>query len=135
AAEPSNTEYRLHLLRAKQEASIVFAKRGDTLAEQKDYASAYAAYHQAFTSDQTNELAQAKMGRRLELQKAQSGELANYDPRSGNIVATSADIKPPQRMRSRDVVQSFIYRDTSLRLVIEQIAEALDLNVLFDESF
>ena len=38
SAEPNNPEYRLHYLRALQQASLMYIKRGDSLAEQNDYA-------------------------------------------------------------------------------------------------
>ena len=46
AAEPNNPEYQLHLLRAKQNAALMLAGRGDALAEQRDYVGAYRAYRQ-----------------------------------------------------------------------------------------
>src|SRR5206468_2542106 len=98
-----------------------YTKRGDALAAQRDYAGAYAAYHQAFGFDPTNELASVKLDRMLEQQKAQSrsSELSNYDPRTGNIVATGLDVKLPLPGRPGDVVQSFNCKDASLRQMIE----------------
>ena len=135
AAEPASTEYRLHLLRAKQNASIMAMKRGDALAEQGDYPGAYTAYHQASSYDPTNELAQTKRERLTAQQKAPPGDSFNYNPRTGNVVPAGHEIKTAPRTRPREVVQAIIYKDTSLRLVIEQIADFLELNVLFDDSF
>jgi general secretion pathway protein D len=132
AAEPNNPEYRLHLHRALVNASIMFLKRGDALAEQNDYASAYNAYRQAFAYDQTNELARVKMERMIEQQK---GEAPSYN-RIGNIVPTSGEITRPQRPRApRDVVQNIEFKDTSLRLAITTIGRQLGLNVIFDDTF
>jgi general secretion pathway protein D len=137
AAEPSSTEYRLHLLRAKQNASIMFLQRGDQLAEQGDYPEAYTAYQQAFTYDQTNELARTKMEHLATQQETQSHapEAFNYNPRTGNITPANAEIKVASKPRPREVLQSISFREASLRLAIEQMADFLDLNVLFDESF
>jgi len=43
AEKPSNVEYQLHLQRALVSAGIMLVKRGDGLAEQKDYNAAYQA--------------------------------------------------------------------------------------------
>src|SRR5215467_13720153 len=68
AEKPSNIEYQLHLQRALVSAAIMLVERGDRLAEQKDYQSAYEAYRQAYAFDNTNELALIKMRRMLEAQ-------------------------------------------------------------------
>jgi general secretion pathway protein D len=137
AAEPDNAEYRLHLVRALQNASLMLLRRGDTLAEQEELASAYAAYKQAYAYDQTNEMARLKMERMLERQRAQSGasEKSGSDPGAGNIVPASAEVVAPQRPRSTDALQRLDYKDTSLKLVIRSLAQMLELNVMFDDSF
>ncbi len=135
AAEPGNTEYRLHLLRAMQQASIMLTKRGDALVAKQDYAGAYAAYHQAFSYDPTNELARVKMERASSALRPEAGERANYDPRTGNFVATGADIRLPQQADTSDLAQAVNFKDASLKQIIEQLAAQLNLNVLFDESF
>jgi len=136
AAEPGNPEYKLHLLKALQQASLMFMKRGEALEQQNDYASAYTAYKQAFNYDQTNELARVKMERMIDQQKAQSGgnEPASYTP-SGNFRPTSSDVRVADRPRTRDVVQSIEYKETSLKFVIANIAKSLGINVLFDDTF
>src|ERR1051325_8673555 len=114
AAEPGNAEYRLHLSRALLNASLMFMKRGDALAEQKDFASAYNAYRQAAVYDPTNELARLKMNQMIERQKAQSGVGApvNYNA-IGNVVQTGGDVTVAQKQRQqKDVVQTVEYRDT-----------------------
>jgi predicted negative regulator of RcsB-dependent stress response len=62
AAEPDNAEYRLHLLRALQDASLMLLKRGDALAERNELAGAYVAYKQADAYDQTD---QTRSGMRM----------------------------------------------------------------------
>lgn len=137
AAEPGNAEYRLRLLRAVQMAALLFTTRGDAFAARNDYAAAYNAYARAFTFDPTNEVARVKMVRMLEQQQAQAGwgEAASYNPRTGNLVATSNEIRTPRRPARSAVAQRIDFKDASLKLVIETIARQLNLNVIFDESF
>src|SRR5258706_15670850 len=66
SAEPNNPEYRLHYLRALQQASLMYVKRGDALSEQNDYAGAYTAFRTAYNYDQGNEIARIKMERMLD---------------------------------------------------------------------
>jgi general secretion pathway protein D len=136
AAEPGNAEYRLHLHRAMLNASIMFMKRGNELAEQQDYASAYNAYRQAFAYDQTNEIARLKMAQMVEQQKIQAGLSApvKYN-QIGNFVPTSGEINTAQKPRPKDVAQAVEFKDTSLKLAITSLAKQLGLNVLFDETF
>ncbi len=137
AAEPGNVEYRLHLLRASQDASLMFLKRGDALAEQRDFESAYTAYNRAYAYDQTNEMARLKLGRMLEQRRAPSaaGETGGSGPRSGNPVYASVEVTTPRRPRPDEAAQSIEYRETSLRLVIRSLARASGLNVMLDDSF
>ncbi|HYE74526.1 MAG TPA: secretin N-terminal domain-containing protein, partial [Blastocatellia bacterium] len=139
AADPGNPEYRLHLVRALTAASLMFIKRGDTAVENNDYATAYTAYKQAYSYDPTNEIARVKMERMIELQKAAAGlgDVPNYNSRTGNFTNTSAtiDVAQPQRPRSRDLASTIQYDKTSLRMVIQNIARQLNLNVVFDETF
>ncbi|HEX4945511.1 MAG TPA: secretin N-terminal domain-containing protein, partial [Blastocatellia bacterium] len=133
AAEPSNPEYQLHLLRAKQNAALMLAGRGDALAEQRDYTGAYRAYRQAAAYDDANELVHVKMRRIAE--QAATNNPAHYNPRTGNVQAASADIALPHRSQARDLLQIIHFEDARLRQVIERMANDLGLNVLFDESF
>src|SRR5262245_51390019 len=94
SSEPNNPEYKLHYLQALQRASLMYVNRGDALAEQNDYASAYTAYRQAYNYDQGNEIARFKMERMLELQKAQASgtnDQINYNIKTGHIKPTSND--------------------------------------------
>ncbi|MEP7343237.1 MAG: secretin N-terminal domain-containing protein [Acidobacteriota bacterium] len=138
ADEPGNAEYKLRLLRSMQMASLMFAARGDVLAVKDDYAGAYNAYARAANYDPTNESMRLKMVRMLEQQKAQmsGGEAARYNPRTGNLVPASNEIRTPARPARGDVLQKIEYKDgTSLKLVIENLARLLNLNVVFDDSF
>ena len=142
AAEPNNIEYRLHWLRARQQASILAAQRGDELAARSDYAGAYTAYQQAFLTDATNELARTKMQRMTEQLQASANATNSrneaqpaFYPATGNVIATPADIRPAPSSKSRDLVHTIQFAAANLRQVIEVMAEYLELNVLFDESF
>jgi general secretion pathway protein D len=136
AAEPSNAEYKLHLLRAAQQASLALTRRGDALAEQQNYTGAAKSYRAAYAYDRGNDLARVKSERlREQAESAGADRAADFDPRTGNVVAASAPIRAPERPRSSDVMQVIVFRDAHLRQVIEHFAEGLGLNVLFDESF
>jgi general secretion pathway protein D len=138
AEDPGNIEYRLRLLRAAQMASLMFVARGDLLEAKSDFASAYNAYARAYNYDRTNETVRVKMARMLEQQRAKEGfgGAAPYNPRTGNLVETSSAIRTPQRFSREDLMLKIEYREgASLKLVIENLARQLDLNIIFDESF
>src|SRR5262245_11121305 len=105
-AEPNNPEYRLHYLRALQQASIMYIKRGDALADQNDYAGPYTAYKTAFGYDRTNEIARQKMERMREQQKNQSEGGQPLVVKSANIRNTGGEIQTLTRPRNREVVTS-----------------------------
>ncbi|MEK6288487.1 MAG: secretin N-terminal domain-containing protein [Acidobacteriota bacterium] len=149
--KPSNIEYQLHLQRALVSAGTMLVERGDSLAEKKDYNAAYNAYRQAFSFDPTNELALIKMRRMLEAQGLPpdnlptSGDPAGpkYRPdsnlkasyTSGGNAATLSPMRvqmpaiPGRRFSRTDVV----YRDTNILTAIEQLAQMMKLNVMFDQ--
>ena len=138
AADTSNPEYRIHLLKASQSASQMFMKRGAEFEKDGDFASAYTAFKQATAYDQTNEIAPIKMKRMIELQKAQAG--LGEAPKTnaiGNIIPTSADISPSQKYqsRSKDIASTIYFKDTSLKSVILSLSKQLGLNIMFDETF
>ena len=138
AAEPNNIEYRLRWLRTRQQASLLAAQRGDELVARADYAGAYTAYHQAFVADPTNELARTKMQRMTEQLQTPATTNASqpaFYPATGNVIATPADIRPAPPGKSRDLAHTIQFAAANLRQVIEVMAEYLELNVLFDESF
>jgi general secretion pathway protein D len=153
AAKPSSAEYALHLQRALVNAGIMLVERGDMLAEQKDYNAAYQAYRQAYAFDPTNELALIKMRRMLEIQGLPTDNLPkggdpagpSYKRQAPNTnvkVSTSAassvapanatttPAQPP--LPRRRVVQDIVYRGVPLMTAIEQLAQSMRLNVVFD---
>ena len=139
AADPGNTEYKLHAIRAMTTASLMYLKRGNDFAAENDFASAYTAYKQAATYDQTNEVAMIKMKRMIELQKAAAGygEAPKINPNTGSYMPTKNDIAPPQNQRGRakDLAAVINYREQPLKQVISNIAKQLNINVIFDETF
>jgi general secretion pathway protein D len=138
AEDPGNAEYRLRLLRATQMASLMFVARADLLEAKGDFAAAYNDYARAYSYDRTNETARLKMTRMLEQQRAAQGlgKAEPYNPRTGNLIQTSNEIRTPPRLSRDDLMQRIEYREgASLKLVIENLARQLGLNVIFDESF
>ena len=151
--KPSNVEYQLHLQRALVSAAIMLVERGDSLAEKKDYNAAYNAFRQAFAFDPTNELALIKMRRMLEAQGLpteglpRSGDSAgpSYKPSgSGQNVSTSyaggaagqarrMKVQMPAIPGRRFAKTDVIYRDTNILTAIEQLAQMMKLNVMFDQ--
>jgi general secretion pathway protein D len=149
--KPSNVEYSLHLQRALVSAAIMLVERGDSLAEKKDYNAAYNAYRQAFSYDPSNELALVKMRRMLEFQGLPTDNLPQVgDPagpkfkREQNLKASGpggASIVPTSTMKiqmpsipgRRFSKTDVIYRDTNILTAIEQLAQMMKLNVVFDQ--
>ncbi|MGH9768609.1 MAG: FecR domain-containing protein, partial [Blastocatellia bacterium] len=138
SAEPNNPEYRIHYLQALQRASLMYVNRGDALAEQNDYASAYTAYRQAYNYDQGNEIARFKMERMLELQKAQAGGTSDqivYNNRTGNIRPVGSEIQVATKPRPKgDVATTVAFKDTSFKAAVNTLGKQLGLNVVFDDS-
>src|SRR5215216_4649430 len=160
AEKPSNVEYQLHLQRALISAGIMLAKRGDDLAEKKDYNAAYQAYRQAYSFDNTNELALIKMRRMLEYQglptyniptgKDPAGPSLTPRNKDANVKATYSNIAPggpattgaagntkvqlPTIPGRKFAKTDVIYRDTPLLTAIEQLAQTMKLNVIFDQQ-
>lgn len=150
--KPSNVEYILHLQRALVSAAIMLVERGDTLADKKDYNAAYNAYRQAFSYDPTNELALVKMRRMLEFQGLPTDNLPkvgdpagpSYKPKPDNLKASATagvGILPTSQMKiqmpaipsRRFSKTDVIYRDTNILTAIEQLAQMMKLNVVFDQ--
>ncbi len=133
SAEPNNPEYRLNYLRALQQASLMYVKRGDALADQNDYAGAYTAYRAAYQYDQGNEVARIKMERMLDQQKAVAGGLEPVSTTpSGNVKPTSF-IEIKSNPRSRDAVTDIQF-STNFKSVAKTLAKQLDINVIFDKD-
>jgi general secretion pathway protein D len=160
AEKPSNIEYQLHLQKCLVNAGAMLVDRGDRLAEQKDYNAAYQAYRQAYSFDSTNEMALIKARRMLEKQGLPTKDLpSGHDPSGPSIkpeddpnkkasyittgMPTANGINfnsrnipvqlpaiPGRRFAKTDVV----YRDTPLLSAIEQLAQTMKLNVIFDQQ-
>lgn len=154
AEKPSNVEYTLHLQRALVSAAIMLVERGDSLAEKKDYNAAYNAYRQAFSFDPTNELALIKMRRMLEAQGLPTDNLpktndpagpnwkpakpdhnvaASYTSGGGAAPVTQMRVQMPGIPGRRFSKTDVIYRDTNILTAIEQLAQMMKLNVMFDQ--
>jgi general secretion pathway protein D len=133
-AEPTNPEYKLHLLRAQQNASLLLTQQGDTLASAENFAAAASAYRLAHIYDPTNEAARRKAERMSERQTPGEPPLP-FNPNTGNVLAASVGIATATPRSSSDTLQVINFREVRLRQVIETFAERLGLNVLFDETF
>lgn len=159
--KPANVEYQLHLSRALTNASLMLIERGDRLADQKDYQAAYQAYRQAFAFDQANELALVKARSMLEAMGLPTSDLPSLGDPSGPKYKPNKE-ESPNKMASlttsyNGVVQptgvtsmvpaqlsapssrkfqktQVIYRDNNLLTIIEQLAQTMGLNVIFDQQ-
>jgi general secretion pathway protein D len=139
---PKNPEYRLHYQRALFNASQMYMKKGNLLANEKDYEGAYLAFRKAYAYDPVNELAKAQMEKMVRLQKGLENGDGPEDKNNTNtdvkLVKTSAGanfsqtLQVPQKMEKyRDVVFSV---PVDLQGAIKDLAKDLDLNVLFDST-
>jgi general secretion pathway protein D len=156
AEKPSNIEYQIHFQRALVNAGIMLVERGDRLAVQKDFNAAYQAYRQAYSFDPTNDVARIKMRRMLEEQGLPTdgvpGESDPAGPKwkrrtdsnmrmtlspTGHLVPTGNNGQPVQlpgmpSTRKQQVKTDVIARSDNLLSFIEQLAQAMGLNVVFD---
>jgi general secretion pathway protein D len=142
---PKNPEYRLHYIRALFNASQLYMRKGAALANEKDYKGGYDAYRKAYAYDPTNELAKAEMEKMARLYKEilDSDNPAKKDSKDGvKLVQTSykgqnipANIVIPQKLEELGNVGPFP-GGIDLQTLIKDLAQSLDLNVIFDsESF
>lgn len=135
--DPGNPEYKLHLLRSLSRASLTFMERGKTLAEQGDYEGAYQAFRQAYSYDNSNEMALSRMKNMLEkLGISNDGadsfgnndlkktSLSNETNNSKNIALSISNFRP----------QNFSFRDAPASVVINTIAKQSKLNVVYDDQ-
>ncbi len=138
--DPKNPEYRLHYQRSLFNASQMFMKKGRSLAAQKDYAGAYIAFRKAYGYDPVNELAKSEMDRMLRFQEGlQNGDLITDSEGNVKLIKTSSkaddvvapdDFTVPQKFEKlRDVP---FPGGVDLQFLIKELAQDLDLNVLFD---
>ncbi len=140
ADSPKNPEYRLHYQRALFNASQMYMKKGRMLAAENDFAGAYIAFRKAYAYDPVNELAKAEMERMIREQKSLLGE-SDPDPADVRLIRTGLnepkvpdDVAIPARYEQlRDVP---FPSGIDLQYLIRELANDLDLNVLFDtQSF
>ncbi|MEP6923194.1 MAG: secretin N-terminal domain-containing protein [Pyrinomonadaceae bacterium] len=145
AARPQDAEYRLHYRRALFNASQMMMQRGRVFAEQKNYVAGYNAFRQAFGYDATNELAKAEMDRMLRLQKQAEDpddpnkpkESPTAQPPGVKLIPTSYNVQPgqPQQQDTQlEALRDIKFSDVDLKNVIKDLAQSLDLNVLFDSD-
>jgi general secretion pathway protein D len=137
AADPSNMEYQLHFRRASFNASQTYMQQGRSLSERGDFVGAYNAFRQAYGYDPVNELAVSEMERMLRLQAVKDGRAnPNGSPKEssegGTFTPASAqaqDLATPreQQLRVVDV-------KGDLKQLIRNLAEQLNLNVIFDRQ-
>ena len=140
ADNPKNAEYRLHYTRALFNASQMYMKRGNSLADEKDYAGAYLAYRKSYAYDPVNELAKAQMEKMLRLQE----ELDNTNKTDVNgnmtsgvkLIPTGYQQSQPEPLPQKlekwiDVVYP---NGVDIQFIIKELAKTLDLNVLFDTA-
>src|SRR5215475_1381921 len=137
SAEPNNPEYKIHYLHALQRASIMYVGRGDALAEQNDYPSAYTAYRQAYQLDPGKEIAKFKLERMLELQKAQASggnEAVNYNTKTGIIRTTSNEIQLAPRSHTKSGEGARVQFNSPFKQAVSTLGKQLGLNVVFDDT-
>lgn len=141
-ANPKNAEYRLHLQRALFNASQMYVQKGNASAEQKDYVGAYNNFRLAYGYDPTNQLAKAEMERMVRLQTESGAKMpGDKADKSGDplkLVNTSygrgADVRPPFVSQKLEKVGNYKYNEANLREAIKQLADELELNILFDRQ-
>ena len=138
AADPSNMEYQLHFRRASFNASQTYMQQGRSLSERGDFVGAYNAFRQAYGYDPVNELAVSEMERMLRLQAVKEGRAnPNGSPKETSengatftpAGAQAQDLGTPreQQLRVVDV-------KGDLKQLIRNLAEQLNLNVIFDRQ-
>ncbi|HZB44504.1 MAG TPA: secretin N-terminal domain-containing protein, partial [Pyrinomonadaceae bacterium] len=142
AARPSDVEYQLHYRRAIFNASQLFMQKGRTLADQGDYVGAYNAFRTAYGYDNVNELAANEMQRMLRLQREKEGLNLDGSVKNGARVSpTSYRREPNGTGPAPDApitrVEQFknVNYSGDLEPFIRQLAEELDINVIFDQNF
>jgi len=138
SANPKNSEYRLHLIRALFNASQMYMKKGSILAKENNYEDAYTAFRRAYSFDPTNELAKSEMDRMVRLQKELNGTSDDKNKKDLTGKYTPANYVPgslpsgqlPQKLEKlRDLP---FPSGIDLQFIIKELTRELDLNVLFD---
>ncbi|MEW6129906.1 MAG: secretin N-terminal domain-containing protein [Acidobacteriota bacterium] len=157
--KPDSYEYVAYYSRALVNAAFQLVERGDKLADQKDFNAAYQAYRQAYAYDPGNELALIKARRMLEAQGLPTNDLPTTNDKAGPQYKPQDDDNPNTKASytSKVVLPSgkntvtravnvpttgsrkfqptnVILRDAGLLSTIEQIAQSMNLNVIFDQQ-
>ncbi len=145
AAEPSNSEYQLHLRRALFNASQAFSQQGAALLERGDYLGAYNAFRRAYGYDPANELARSLMERAFRLQTgegerkeaersapvARPQSAARLQPTAYETNRRADDTLAPSR---NEQLQSIQYSG-DLEKFVRYLARQIRINVVFDRDF
>jgi general secretion pathway protein D len=138
ASNPSDTDYQLHYKRAMFNASQAYMVQGRALAEKGDYTGAYNAFSQAYGYDPTNELALSERARMLRL-KQEKEEKDKKGPNAANvnpsIVSPGVFPQLPSNTTRSEQRRVINYSNVELESVIRSLAEQLNLNVVFDQTF
>jgi general secretion pathway protein D len=137
---PKNPEYRLHLTRALFNASQMYMKKGKAAADEKDYQGAFIAFRKAYAYDPVNELAKSEMARMVRLQEELNKANGTVDSsaKGVSLVPTgyAAPAARPQNIpvspRIEELHDVIFKTPVDLTYVVSQLAEKLDLNVLYD---
>jgi general secretion pathway protein D len=138
--DPSNPEYKLHFLRALTNASLSLAERGKVLAEQGDYEGAYQAFRQAYSYDNTNEMALSRMKSMLEkLGVGNTDSLPNNpnDLRKTSLSSNSASTKDVALSTPKFRKQNFEFStEASVMAIINSIASQCGkgLNIVYEDN-
>ncbi|HEX8148280.1 MAG TPA: secretin N-terminal domain-containing protein [Pyrinomonadaceae bacterium] len=145
AAEPSNSEYQLHLRRALFNASQAFSQQGAALLERGDYLGAYNAFRRAYGYDPANELARSMMERAFRLQTGKDERQEAESPAPVARPQTAARMQPTAYEANRraddtlaptrnEQLQSIQYSG-DLEKFVRYLARQLRINVVFDRDF
>ena len=138
AADPSNMEYQLHFRRASFNASQTYMHQGRSLSERGDFVGAYNAFRQAYGYDPVNELAVAEMERMLRLQAVKEGRAAPNGTKLGetseNGTITPASAQAQDLITPREQQLRIVDVKGDLKQLIRNLAEQLNLNVIFDRQ-
>jgi len=134
---PKNSEYKLHLQRALFNASQMYMRKGREAAEQKDYQAGYMAFRKAYAFDPANQLAKSEMARMLRLQEESEKKSGSPKSVSGIVPAVGGAVRPedlklPQKLEQLKNLP--FPGGVNLTFIIKQLADDLDLNVLFDSE-
>ncbi|KAF0194584.1 MAG: proteinral secretion pathway protein D, partial [bacterium] len=135
--DPSNPEYKLHFLRSLANASLSFMERGKILAEQGDYEGAYQAFRQAYSYDNTNEMALSRMKSMLEklgIDKDKTDSSPN-DLRKTSLSSNSTNAKDVALATTKFRKGDFDFStEASAMQIINVLATQSNLNVVYEDQ-